>query len=124
MMAGTVAGEYDTSVYGLPDEAVVERIYRRFGDRVTPRLLETYIANDPERSYRDALMDLLNDLAIRMPALNTLEAQAAAGGTAYLYYFDYTPEGDALRAQHLFEIPFFNDKLDIPVHDVQKLMNE
>lgn len=116
MMSGTVSGEYDTASYQKTDEEILERIYGLFGTRMTPALLKEYIENDQTRDYHTALLDLRNDFAVRMPVLNTLEAQSAAGATTYLYYFDYKPEEAELRTQHLFEIPFFNDKLDIPVH--------
>jgi len=116
LMAGTVSGEYDTAAYGQSDEELLVKIKQLFGHRVSPETLDQYIRNDPNRSYRTALLDFRNDLAIRMPILCTLEAHTQGGGESYCYYFDYTPEGNTIRTQHLFEIPFFNDKLDIPLH--------
>ena len=116
LMAGCVSGEYDTASFGQTDEALMAKTKELFGSRVSPENLEKYIHNDPDRDFRTALMDFRNDLAIRMPILCTLEAQAQSGAETYLYYFDYMPEGNTIRTQHLFEIPFFNDKLDIPMH--------
>lgn len=115
LMAGSVAGEFDTAAYGRPDEAILSRILSLFGDRVTPELLEKYLSNNPQRSYRTGLMDLRNDLAVRIPVLNALEAQSSTGATTYLYYLDHTPAGSKIRSQHLFEIPFFNNKINTPV---------
>ena len=116
LMSGTVSGEYDTAAYGQPDEAIKERILDLFGDRLTEDIIKKFTENYAGRSIRDAYMDCRNDMAIRMPVLTTLEAQCEAGADTYLYFFDYKPEGSKLRAQHLFEIPFFNDKTEIPVH--------
>lgn len=116
LMSGTVAGEYDTAAFGQHAEAIKDRILALFGDRVTNEIIHRYINNYEERSLRDAYMDCRNDMAIRMPVLTTLEAQCASGADTYMYYIDYVPIGSALRAQHMFEIPYFNDKIEIPVH--------
>lgn len=116
LMSGTVSGEYDTAAYGLPDEAIKERILTLFGDRLTEKIIREFEDNYDGRGRREAYLDCRNDMAIRMPVLTTLESQCASGADTYMYYIDYLPEGSGLRAQHLFEIPFFNDKLDIPVH--------
>lgn len=116
LMSGTVSGEYDTATFGLPDEAIKEKILALFGDRVTEDIIKQYIDNYEDRTLREAYMDCRNDMAIRMPVLCTLESQCASGATTYMYYMDYTPEGAGLRAQHMFEIPFFNNKVEIPVH--------
>lgn len=116
LMAGTVSGEYDTSTYGMPDEVVKERIMESFGERISENTIQEYISNYGDRSLREAYMDLRNDMMIRMPVLTILESQCMAGADTYMYYIDYTPEGSDLRAQHMFEIPFINDKLDVPVH--------
>ncbi|MDE8732282.1 carboxylesterase family protein [Eubacteriales bacterium DFI.9.88] len=116
LMSGTVSGEYDTAAFGLPDEAVKQRILDLFGDRIDGTLIDQFVDNDKERPLREAYLDCRNDMAIRMPVLSTLEAQCASGADTYMYYIDYIPEGSRIRAQHLFEIPFFNDKLETPVH--------
>lgn len=116
LMSGTVSGEYDTAAYEMPDEAIKERILELFGDRITENLIDKFVDNYKGRSIREAYMDCRNDMAIRMPVLTTLESQCASGADTYMYYIDYLPEGAGLRAQHLFEIPFFNNKIDVPVH--------
>lgn len=116
LMSGTVSGEYDTAAFELPDEAIKERIFSLFGDRITEKIIQQYISNYDNRSLREAYMDCRNDMAIRMPVLCTLESQRRSGAKTYMYYFDYTPEESKLRAQHVFEIPFINDKTEIPVH--------
>ncbi len=116
LMAGTVSGEYDTASFELSDEAIKEKILQMFGDRISGEVIEEYYKNDKNRTRRQAYLDCRNDLAIRMPVLCTLEAQTASGADTYMYYFDYQPEGAAIRTQHCFEIPFFNNKLEIPVH--------
>lgn len=116
LMAGSVSGEYDPASLGLDDAALKARIPGLAGPGLTEEALERYLRNDPARDLRTALLDFRNDLSIRMPVLGILEAQAQSGAETYLYYFDYTPEGSTLRTQHLFEIPFFNDKPDLPMH--------
>ena len=116
LMSGTVSGEYDTAGFKLSDAQIKERILELFGDRVTEEIIWQFVNNYEGRSLREAYMDCRNDMAIRLPVLTTLESQCAAGADTYMYFFDYVPEGSPMRAQHLFEIPFFNNKLDIPVH--------
>ena len=115
VMAGCTSGEYDTASYGRSEEELLAIIKGLFGDRASEENLNRYINSDPSRERRAAIMDFRCDLAVRMPILCMLEAQAAGGANTYLYFFDYLPEGDFLRSQHLFEIPFFNDKLEIPM---------
>lgn len=116
LMSGTVSGEYDTAAFGLSDESIKERILELFGDRVTEEIIDRFAANYEGRSLREAYMDCRNDMAVRLPVLCTLESQCASGADTYMYYINYIPKGARIRTQHLFEIPFFNHKLEEPVH--------
>ncbi|MCB6367480.1 carboxylesterase family protein, partial [Intestinibacillus massiliensis] len=46
LMSGTVSGEYDTAAFGLPDEAVKQRILDLFGDRIDETLINQFVDND------------------------------------------------------------------------------
>ena len=114
LMSGSVSGEYDTAYFGAGDEDIKVSTLGLFGDRLNEEVFDKYVENYERRDKREAYLDLRNDLAIRMPVLCTNEAQNESGAETYMYYLDYRPDNITLRSQHCFEIPFFNDKLEIP----------
>ena len=99
VMAGTVAGEYDTGFAPAPAEAVVGACRGMFAGHLTEEMITAYENNYPERDKKTAYMDLMNDITIRSAIKNVLTLQAEAGANTYMYYIDATPKGSNIRSQ-------------------------
>ena len=91
-----------------PELERVERIAGNiFGER-GDAALDTYRATRPGASPWDLFVAMTSDQSFRMPAVRLAEAQAAAGGNAWMYLFTWESRafGGRLGSTHALEIPF------------------
>ena len=111
LMAGTVSGEFATSVVNSTPDEIADMIRGMF-PAVTDEDLEAYRrGNYPERDAHEGMEDMFNDILIRAAHTKAVDAIARGGSNAFAYYIDYQPEGNKMRAQHCFELPYIADKL-------------
>jgi para-nitrobenzyl esterase len=91
-----------------------EPLRRRYGP-VLEQLLEAYRDGHPDRSLLRAWVDLVGDLAFRIPALRLADAQLPRA-PVHVYRFDLrsTGFGGRLGATHALELPFVWNRLDLP----------
>ncbi|HEX7843519.1 MAG TPA: carboxylesterase family protein, partial [Kofleriaceae bacterium] len=73
-----------------------------------------------DRSLKRAWVDLVGDLAFRIPAIQLAEAQAGHGAPVYMYRFDWRSPalGGQLGAAHALELPFVWNRLDLPMASI------
>jgi para-nitrobenzyl esterase len=78
--------------------------------------LEVYAKARPDAGRRDLLAAVATDGIFGIPAIRLAEAQAAAGGDAWMYRFSWrTPVLDGtVGSCHALELPFVFDRLDLP----------
>jgi para-nitrobenzyl esterase len=76
----------------------------------------TYRAARPSASPGDVLSAMTTDSVFRIPAIRLAEAQQKAGGSVWMYLFDWaTPAmGGRFGSCHALEIPFVFDNLHQP----------
>jgi para-nitrobenzyl esterase len=81
------------------------------------QLVELYRDGHPDRSPLRAWVDLVGELAFRIPAIRLAEAQSALGAPVYMYRFDWKSPafGGRLGAAHALELPFVWNRLDLPL---------
>lgn len=112
LMIGTVAGEFDTVGSAMSEEELKETAMGVFPGKIDDPFVQAFMRNDPQRDNRTAYQDLWNDGLLRLGAVVTADAQYMGGGTVYMYYMPFLPEGTGIRPQHCFEIPYTNMKKD------------
>lgn len=78
------------------------------------RVLSAYRRRLAEATPADLLNAILSDSTFRIPAIRLAEAQATAGGRAWMYLFRWpSPQfGGALGSCHALELPFVFNNLD------------
>lgn len=78
------------------------------------RVLTAYRRRLAEAPPADLLNAILSDTTFRLPAIRLAEAQAGAGGRAWMYLFKWrSPQfGGALGSCHALELPFVFNNLD------------
>ena len=117
LMSGSTSGEYDTSTYTCTAEETKERLMAAFPSEITEEIIQGYLNNYPdERTEKEAYMDCRNDMQIRIPVINVLEEHIRGGGKGYLYYINAQEKDATVRAQHVFEIPYFINKMDHTIY--------
>ena len=81
------------------------------------RLLAAYRESRPDHSENRAWIDLIGDVAFRIPMIRLAETQADRAAAVYMYRFDWaTPAFDGrLGATHALELPFVWNRLDLPM---------
>jgi para-nitrobenzyl esterase len=81
-------------------------VRERFGPRIEP-LLAAYRDAEPGRTEQHAWVDLVGDLAFRIPVIRIAEAQAGHGTAVFAYRFDWRSPmfGGRLGAAHAHEEP-------------------
>jgi para-nitrobenzyl esterase len=97
-------------------EAFQPMLRERLGPLLDP-LLEVYRDNHGDRSIKRAWVDLVGELAFRIPAIQLAEAQSSLGAPVYMYRFDWKSPafGGRLGAGHALELPFVWNRLDLPM---------
>jgi para-nitrobenzyl esterase len=96
-------------------EAVKSPVRKRLGDDELARVLALYRDARADHDERRAWIDLVGDVAFRVPMIRLAEAQAGRGEAVWMYRFDWTStafEG-RLGAAHAIELPFVWSKLDL-----------
>jgi para-nitrobenzyl esterase len=80
------------------------------------RLVESYRDARPGGSEQRAWVDLVGDLAFRIPVIRLAEAQVPWGAPVYMYRFDWeSPSfGGKLGATHALELALVWNRLDLP----------
>jgi para-nitrobenzyl esterase len=96
-------------------DGVVARLRSTLGDALDP-IHCAYRDSRDDRSPAGAWIDLVGDLAFRMPIIRLGEAQAARGAPVWMYRFDWaTPAFEGrLGAAHALELPFMWNAVDLP----------
>jgi para-nitrobenzyl esterase len=110
----------DPKMSGLDEGRLVEIVAGVFSGRDAGAAVAEYRRARPGASPGRILSAITTDSTFRIPAIRLAEAQAAAGGRAWMYLFTWpTPVFDGrLGSCHALEIPFVFDNLDKPGADV------
>ncbi|HEU0030134.1 MAG TPA: carboxylesterase/lipase family protein [Kofleriaceae bacterium] len=99
-------------------DAVTQPLIGVLRDKLGPetaRFHAAYRDARADRSDHDAWIDLIGDVAFRIPMIKLAEAQAAHA-PVWMYRFDYTTPafGGRLGAAHALELPFVWNTVDQP----------
>ncbi|WP_157387639.1 carboxylesterase/lipase family protein [Nocardia terrae] len=91
----------------ITTDQALTRFTGTFGDRARDAY-DAYAAAHPDAGPRELLIELIGDDLFRVPAMNLVDASAAAGRPVWAYQFDYrTPAHDGrLGATHCLDLPF------------------
>ncbi|HET6810242.1 MAG TPA: carboxylesterase/lipase family protein [Acidimicrobiales bacterium] len=110
----------DPKMSGLDEGRLVEIVTGVFSGRDAGAAVAEYRRTRAGASPARILAAVTTDSAFRIPAIRLAEAQAAAGGRAWMYLFTWaTPVfGGRLGSCHALEIPFVFDNLDKPGAEV------
>lgn len=87
----------------------------RFGTTLD-ELLAIYARERPGRTPKQAWIDLIGDVAFRIPAILLAEAQSDHQRAVYMYRFDWASPalGGRLGAAHGLDLPFVWNRVDLP----------
>ena len=118
VMTGSTSGEYASWVATMTSDEIRQMAKDAMpcesaegvSSRLSDETIDAFIANDPDRSERDALIDLHMDVLLRGIQLTMAEALVAGGSTVYDYYISCVPEGAQYKPQYCFEIPYIVGK--------------
>ncbi len=83
-------------------------------------LLDVYRRERPGRTERQAWIDLIGDVAFRIPAIRLAEAQSDHQRAVYMYRFDWASPalGGRLGAAHGLDLPFVWNRVDLPASKI------
>jgi para-nitrobenzyl esterase len=83
-------------------------------------LLAIYQRDRPGRTERQAWVDLIGDVAFRIPAIRLAEAQSDHQRAVYMYRFDWASPalGGRLGAAHGLDLPFVWNRVDLPASKI------
>lgn len=83
-------------------------------------LLAIYQRERPGRTTRHAWLDLIGDVAFRIPAIRLAEAQSEHQRAVYMYRFDWASPaiGGRLGAAHGLDLPFVWNRIDLPASKI------
>lgn len=83
-------------------------------------LLDVYRRERPGRTDKQAWIDLIGDVAFRIPAIRVAEAQSDHQPRVYMYRFDWASPaiGGRLGAAHGLDLPFVWNRLDLPASKI------
>ena len=109
VLAGSNRDETTLWGYGRVDEARLRRTAEALGGT---GLLDVYRETRPGASDEDLMIALTTDHMFRIPAIRLAESRA--GGTTWLYQFNWRSRAERLGATHALEIPFAFDNLHQP----------
>ncbi len=85
----------------------MKQVARRFAELAgDAAAIELYRRRRPTGSVADLLGDLATDHLFLFPSLALADAVGAAGGTAFVYQFDWAPPGSRFAACHCIDLPF------------------
>jgi para-nitrobenzyl esterase len=113
VMLGSTAEEFNATVANLRGGVDEERLERRLG--------RMGLDADAIGAYRSAMAgakpwqilgQAVTDNAFKAPALRMADALSAAGGSAYLYDFEWQSNVLGMGSVHCLDIPFAFDNLD------------
>jgi para-nitrobenzyl esterase len=95
-----------------PEEAALAYLRTTFGPGVDD-VIDAYRRARPGAPDYDVFEAVATDGNVRLPAIRMAEAKAAAGGSVYMYRFDWnSPVEPSLKACHGLDIPFVFDTAD------------
>jgi para-nitrobenzyl esterase len=111
ILIGTNLNEYDLFARSHPLRAdpTAALMVNVDSDRVAEEIDAAYRRRFPDLSDDDRRRRLMTAEEHWVPSIRLAEAQAAAGGPAWMYRFEWSPADAArrgLRASHLMELPF------------------
>ncbi len=83
-------------------------------------LLAVYQRERPGRTLQRAWVDLIGDVAFRIPAIRLAEAQSDHQRAVYMYRFDWASPalGGRLGAAHGLDLPFVWNRVDLPASKI------
>lgn len=83
-------------------------------------LLAVYQRERPGRTEKQAWIDLIGDVAFRIPAIRLAEAQSDHQRGVYMYRFDWASPalGGRLGAAHGLDLPFVWNRTDLPASKI------
>ena len=98
---GSACGEYDQQFRAIPEE--MDRYYflrSQVGNRAdTGKLVKRYLEHDDSRSLSTVLMDIKNDLWIRVPG-NLMAEALEKHNRVFMFYTDAEDSENHIRAPH------------------------
>ena len=95
----------DPRADGIDDDRLGSMLGRLSGDRIDPaRILAAYRADGRAHTGAEIWEAARTDAVLRVPALRVADAQVAAGGTAFVYRFEW--EAPGIGAAHAVDLPF------------------
>jgi para-nitrobenzyl esterase len=113
VMVGATAEEFNATVGNLPGGVDEDRLVRRLG--------RMGLDADSISAYRTAMAgaepwqilgQAVTDSAFKAPALRLADALSSAGGSAFLYDFEWKSSRKYMGSVHCLDIPFAFDNLD------------
>ncbi len=83
-------------------------------------LLAIYQRDRPGRTVQQAWVELIGEIAFRIPAIRLAEAQSDHQRAVYMYRFDWSSPalGGRLGAAHGLDLPFVWNRIDLPASKV------
>ena len=102
--------------FSATDDAGLEKAARGLFGSGGPAAVATYRGRRPEATPAELVSAMTTDNVFRVPAIRLAEAQQKAGGSVWMYLFDWpTPAwGGRFGSCHALEIPFVFDNLHQP----------
>jgi len=95
----------DPRARDLDDAGLLAMVARLGGPAVDPdAVLAAYRRDDPERAAGAIWEAARTDAVLRVPALRVADGHTRAGGTTYVYRFDW--EAPGIGAAHAVDVPF------------------
>lgn len=103
VMFGYSDGEYDQMFMREPDEelmlqSILSRIPKEFS--ITDEIIKGFVKNMPERTKKQAYLDLYNEIFMHSAMLFMADAFVKGGGTCYMYCFKWWEDQYKRRAPH------------------------
>ncbi|MBL0215357.1 MAG: carboxylesterase/lipase family protein [Myxococcales bacterium] len=90
------------------------------GEATIERMFALYREERPGRTDAQAWIELIGDVAFRIPLIRLAEARSAHQRGVFMYRFDWASPafGNRLGAAHALELPFVWNRLDLPLAQV------
>jgi para-nitrobenzyl esterase len=96
---------YGPDLWQLDERQLGEKAARLLGSKADARLALAR-ARRPDAAPAQLFLDLIGDETLRLPSLDCAERIVRAGGTAFVYQFDWASPSPRIGACHCIELPF------------------
>ena len=101
IMLGCSDGEYDQMFMREPDEEEMLRvILSRIPENVTPDMVKAFTEHDPERTRKQAYLDIYNEFFMHSAEQMLTDALVKGGSTCYQFWFKWWEDEFHRRAPH------------------------